>query len=234
MICFMFQSIYIFVTFSTTRHISETISSGDEVSGLPPRGLPAAFLKSRQPLAKKRPRPPRPTCPACKKGFQFARNPPLQLKCKTCPSYVHLRCLTETYDEENFRCQTCSPAMFDGSLNQVFTEDIANVPSTSVMMTSPQFSYGSFPRSRFVERMQSLGFQESPTQPNTPADGNCALWACLDGYNNIKQEESMFPRDNAMYLRFVKVYYMNNMNNIHNINFLQDTHLAGAEEATQS
>lgn len=192
-----------------SRIISEA-SSGDEVSGLPPRGLPAAFLKSRRHEAKKCPRATKTArqvarlkCPRCSKGFQFARNPPLQLKCRECPVYVHLRCMEEGFDEETFLCQQCSPlSTLDDVEVPANTDCSDELASTADISVSPQLAYSTCPESWFVERMRFLGFKRSRTQLNTPTDGNCALHGVLDGYNNITGENSMFPRENTTYLRW--------------------------------
>ena len=216
---FCFKYSYILLTFSNTRHISE-VSSGDEVSGLPPRGLTAAFLKSRLPEAKKRPRATKTVrlkCPSCKKGFQFGRNPPLQLKCQKCPVYVHLRCIEDIYDEENFICRQCSSSIQVNvavESNQAVSNQeevpantecsLDELANTTVPMAE-KLAVSTFPECRFTERMRFLGFERSRTQPNTPGDGSCFIWAVLDGYNNNQNyynQDSMFPRHDAMFLRY--------------------------------
>ena len=61
-------------------------------------------------------------------------------------------------------------------------------------------SYSDYPEELFEERMTGLGFRRSRTDPQTEADGDCALWAVLDGYNNI-ESNALFGREDSAILR---------------------------------
>ena len=61
-------------------------------------------------------------------------------------------------------------------------------------------SYSDYPEELFEERMTGLGFRRSRTDPQTEADGDCALWAVLDGYNNI-ESNALFDREDSAILR---------------------------------
>ena len=55
---------------------------------------------------------------------------------------------------------------------------------------------------KFDKRMSSLGFERSPSQPNTLGDGNCGLYALLDQLNLPSSGPlPMFERDEVLFVR---------------------------------
>ena len=52
----------------------------------------------------------------------------------------------------------------------------------------------------FDERMSSLGFHRSPTQPNTIGDGACGVRALCDQLN-VSSDDAMFGRDDHQFAR---------------------------------
>ena len=189
-----------------TRYISD-VGTDDEdgnISGLAPssRAFPSALsthqAKSKPTTNKGRSgRLEKPKCPECQKGFHFKRTPPLQIQCKLCLVFIHLRCLEFGFDEDNFFCSKCSPDNIEH-----LTEEATVVMSLSeaVTTTKPKPSYTDYPEELFCQRMSSVGLRRSNTDPYTRADGDCALWAALDGYNNT-EEVPMFERDDTVLLR---------------------------------
>ena len=106
----LFINIYVY---SETQYISEEQpSSGDEISGHRASGLascPTAVLQKRKGKTKSRTKKKAEKCVECTKGFQFWRDPPLQIQCLTCRRWTHFRCLGYGFDEDAFNCQICSP-----------------------------------------------------------------------------------------------------------------------------
>ena len=107
----LFINIYVY---SETQYISEEEqpSSGDEISGHRASGLascPTAVLQKRKGKTKSRTKKKAEKCVECTKGFQFWRDPPLQIQCLTCRRWTHFRCLGYGFDEDAFNCQICSP-----------------------------------------------------------------------------------------------------------------------------
>ena len=195
--------------FSETRFIEQGQDSGEEVSGLAPTSSqPPAHLLT---VAKKT--KSRPICNVCKKGFQFKRVPALQIECKSCKSFTHFRCISSVYDEDHYLCGRCNqrcassttvPAADIDELADESNQAVSNqeeVPAntecsldelanTTVPMAE-NLAVSTFPECRFTERMRFLGFERSRTQPNTPGDGSCFIWAVLDSYNNNQNQDQV-------------------------------------------
>ena len=62
-------------------------------------------------------------------------------------------------------------------------------------------SFTDYPEALFAQRMTSLGFARSKTDRVTKGDGDCALWAVLDGHNNNLGDSSSFERNDTVTLR---------------------------------
>ena len=61
-------------------------------------------------------------------------------------------------------------------------------------------------KDKFDERMSSLGFVRSPSQPDTIGDGNCGLYALLDQLNLPGSEpDPFFERDDSLFARSAEV-----------------------------
>ena len=98
------------------------------------------------------------------------------------------------------------PASEDMNLPPVSTmSETLSCPVTS--HSKRLLTFENFPESQFTERMNTLGFKRSKTQVYTPADGDCALHAVLDGYNNLT-EDSMFDRTDTMHARKMIIHHL--------------------------
>ena len=207
-----------------TRYVSDDLSS-EELSGLAPTSpstIPAALRTKSRPTKAKSSRSEK--CVECSKGFAFWRQPPLQIQCKKCHKWVHLRHLNY-YDEDNYLCRKCEAHVRPSSLTpdtevqvsprspprpQCSMESNSTVPDSQPQCSTDSDSTATaglpsfidFPEALFVQRMASLGFQRSKTQPSTLGDGDCLIHAVLDGYNNIHGDAwSLFDRKDTVTLR---------------------------------
>ena len=63
-------------------------------------------------------------------------------------------------------------------------------------------SYRSY-KVQFDQRISSLGFTRSPSQPDTLGDGNCGIYALLDQLNLPSSEpDPFFGRDDSLFARY--------------------------------
>ena len=81
-------------------------------------------------------------------------------------------------------------------MERLLQDDLCPAPSTSRQPTWNQDQV------LFDSRMEEEGFERSKTQPQTPPDGDCALWGILDGYNSENlRTESLYDREETLLLR---------------------------------
>ena len=141
----------------------EQPSSGDEISGHRNSGLsscPSAVLQKRKGKSKSRTKKQGERCIECTKGFQFWRDPPLQIKCLTCSRWTHLRCIGYVYDEDSFNCQACSPRT---PVSEPPASASQPTPQVSVS-ESPPASVSQSPHPASVSEPPSTSMLRSPPQ----------------------------------------------------------------------
>ena len=113
-----------------SRNVSDESYTGD-MSGLAPPvqpRLPTKLISNKR--NKKKGKYNAGKCPVCLKGFQLARNPPLQIQCKTC--------LVADYDEENFVCNKCLSSSLERQIEDAAVVIINSSPAPPVIVsTSP-------------------------------------------------------------------------------------------------
>ena len=201
-------------------------AGGREARDGPPTANPlaAALCIGRKAGAKKKPSQARKQlCPKCKKGFKLRRIPPLHISCSVCKVLIHKRCLKVSSSTLCDSCQQVStpssPAPYPSPAHPstVPGPPPPSIPPRSEQskccdealliedeVTGPRSCLPSFQGSeeKFDKRMSSLGFERSPSQPNTLGDGNCGLYALLDQLNLPSSGPlPMFERDEVLFAR---------------------------------
>ena len=159
--------------YSETQYISEEQqSSGDEISGYRNSNLascPSVVLQKRKGKSKSRTKKQSEKCVECSKGFQFWRDPPLQIRCLTCRRWIHFRCIGYGYDEDSFNCQVYSPVSEPpASVSQPPPQVLVSEPPPASVSQSP------LPAPATVQQVQcSLEERSdiSPEQDTQPLSG---------------------------------------------------------------
>lgn len=170
-------------------------------------------------------------CPVCSKGFQLRRNPPLHTTCKSCNRKVHNRCLRSTLaDQCTEICFQCNNPPGEVLLQEVARQETSTSIAPTVrngdltleegdivipfhglpfqeIATTVLPAYTEY-ATAFDLRMDHLGFQRSPTQMNTYADGNCALYALMDQIHQPFQDlGNLVDQVDSMSVRLVGVSF---------------------------
>ena len=150
------------------------------------------------------------------------RDPPLHHVCSDCQIMYHNRCIQI---ESPFVCDKCKPAE-SVPANSVSSPSTPSVSPSSppsqriapastsccdeLLLTEGDLGASCLPSyvdfvNKFDGRMTVLGFQRSPSEKNTPADGNCGVHALVDQLNLPRNESTpMFDtRDNCFFARYL-------------------------------